>query len=69
MATDKERIDKLEVDMVDVKTRLAVAESNIEEMSRRLEKIDNNTSWTVRLLLSGIIVAVLNLILKGGVNL
>ena len=69
MATDKERIDKLEVDMVDVKTRLAVAESNIEEMSKRLEKIDNNTSWTVRLLLSGIIVAVLNLILKGGVNL
>lgn len=69
MATDKERIDKLEIDMVDVKTRLAVAESNIEEMSRRLEKIDNNTSWTVRLLLSGFIVAVLNLILKGGVNL
>lgn len=69
MATDKERIDKLEVDMVDVKTRLAVAESNIEEMSRRLEKIDNNTSWTVRLLLSGFIVAILNLILKGGVNL
>lgn len=69
MATDKERIDKLEVDMVDVKTRLAVAESNIEEMSRRLEKIDINTSWTVRLLLSGFIVAVLNLILKGGVKL
>lgn len=69
MATDKERIDKLEADMVNVKTRLAVAESNIEEMSRRLEKIDNNTSWTVRLLLSGIIVAVLNLILKGGVKL
>lgn len=69
MATDKERIDKLEVDMVDVKTRLAVAESNIEEMSRRLEKIDSNTSWTVRLLLSGFIVAVLKLILKGGVNL
>lgn len=69
MATDKDRIDKLEVDMVDVKTRLAVAESNIEEMSRRLENIDNNTSWTVRLLLSGFIVAVLNLILKGGVNL
>ena len=69
MATDKERLDKLEVDMVNVKTRLAVAESNIEEMSRRLEKIDNNTSWTVRLLLSGFIVAVLNLILKGGVNL
>lgn len=69
MATDKERIDKLEVDMTDVKTRLAVAESNIEEMSRRLEKIDSNTSWTVRLLLSGFIVAILNLILKGGVNL
>lgn len=69
MATDKERIDKLEVDMVDVKTRLAVAESNIEEMSRRLEKIDSNTSWTVKLLLSGFIVAILKLILKGGVNL
>ena len=69
MATDKERIDKLEVDMANVKTRLAVAESNIEEMSRRLEKIDSNTSWTVRLLLSGFIVAILNLILKGGVNL
>lgn len=69
MSTDKERINKLEVDMVDVKTRLAVAESNIEEMSRRLEKIDSNTSWTVRLLLSGFIVAILNLILEGGVNL
>lgn len=69
MATDKERIDKLEVDMVDVKTRLAVAESNIGEMSRRLEKIDNNTSWTVRLLVGGFIMAVLNLILKGGVSI
>lgn len=62
-------VDMLRNDVVDIKTRLAVAESNIEEMSRRLEKIDNNTSWTVRLLLSGIIIAVLNLILKGGVNL
>lgn len=62
-------VDMLRNDVVDIKTRLAVAESNIEEMSIRLEKIDNNTSWTVRLLLSGIIIAVLNLILKGGVNL
>ena len=69
MPTDKERIDKLEVDMVDVKTRLAVAESNIGEMSRRLEKIDNNTSWVVRLIIGGYIMAVLGLLTKGGVTL
>lgn len=63
---NEERIGKLEEDMTYVKTRLAVAESNIQDVKEDLTSIKNNTNWILRLIIGAIIMAVLGLILKGG---
>lgn len=61
-------VDMLRNDMVDVKTRLAVAESNIRDMREDIGTIKSNTTWILRLILGGIMGAVLSFILKGGVQ-
>lgn len=67
MATEQEQIDLLRGDMIDVKTRLAVAESNIKETKEKLGKIDANTTWTMRIILTAVILAILDSVMKGGV--
>lgn len=64
----EQRIAKLEADMVDVKTRLAVAESNIKDMREDISAIKSNTTWILRLIIGGIVGAVLSFILAGGVQ-
>lgn len=61
-------VDMLRNDMVDVKTRLAVAESNIKDMREDIGTIKSNTTWILRLIIGGIMGAVLSFILKGGVQ-
>lgn len=61
-------VDILRSDMVDVKTRLAVAESHIKDMREDIGTIKNNTTWILRLIIGGIVGAVLSLILRGGVQ-
>jgi len=46
---------------------LAVAESTIVKVEQKIERIDSNTSWTVRLIIGAIIMAVIRIILKGGI--
>jgi hypothetical protein len=62
----QKQIDGLREDMIDVKTRLAVAESNIREMRQQLIKIDSNTTWTVRLVMGAILLGIINVVLNGG---
>jgi predicted nucleic acid-binding Zn-ribbon protein len=62
----EQRIQKLEADMVDVKTRLAVAESNIKDMREDISAIKNNTTWILRLIVGTIVLALLGLIIQGG---
>lgn len=61
----EQRIQKLEADMVDVKTRLAVAESNIKDMREDISAIKSNTTWILRLIIGGIVGAVLSFIIQG----
>ncbi|ABI36840.1 hypothetical protein [Geobacillus virus E2] len=61
-------VDMLRSDMVDVKTRLAVAESNIKDMREDIGTIKNNTTWILRLIIGGIVGAVLSIIIQGGVQ-
>lgn len=63
----EERVTKLEYDMTDVKTRLAVAEAGLKDMKEDMQSIKNNTTWLLRLVIGAIIGAVLVLVLKGGV--
>jgi cation transport ATPase len=71
----EQRVAKLEADvtmlrddMVDVKTRLAVAESNIRDMKEDISTIKSNTTWILRLIIGGIVGAVLSFIIQGGVQ-
>lgn len=64
----EQRVTKLEADMVDVKTRLAVAESNIRDMKEDISTIKSNTTWILRLIIGGIVGAVLSFIIQGGVQ-
>ncbi|MDZ7370210.1 MAG: hemolysin XhlA family protein [candidate division KSB1 bacterium] len=61
-------VDMLRSDMVDVKTRLAVAESNIKDMREDIGTIKNNTTWILRLIIGGIVGAVLSFIIRGGIQ-
>lgn len=68
-------VDMLRNDMVDVKTRLAVAESNIKDMREDIRAIKDDTKWLRRTITNAIIVSVVGGIvaivfaaLKGGVQ-
>ncbi len=54
--------------MVDVKTRLAVAESNIKDMREDISAIKNNTTWILRLIVGGIVGALLTFMFRGGMQ-
>ena len=64
-----DRVTKLEYDMTDVKTRLAVAEAGLKDMKEDMQSIKNNTTWLLRLVIGAIIGAVLALVLKEGGHL
>ncbi|OQP13141.1 hemolysin XhlA family protein [Geobacillus thermoleovorans] len=64
----EEDVDMLRNDMVDVKTRLAVAESNIKDMREDIGTIKSNTTWILRLIIGGIVGALLTFIIQGGVQ-
>lgn len=62
-----ERVIKLESDVSDLKTRMAVAEAGIKDVKEDLSSIKNNTNWILRLIVGAIVTALLGLIVKGGV--
>lgn len=71
----EQRVSKLETetvdiknDIVDIKTRLAVAESNIKDIKEDLSSIKNNTAWIIRLIIGAIVLAVLGFISQGGIG-
>lgn len=60
------RLNKLENDMTDMKTRVAVAESNIKEIREDISGIKDNTTWILRLVIGGIIGAIITFLASGG---
>lgn len=67
---DKERrLSKLESDMTDIKTRVAVAESNIREIREDISGIKENTTWILRLIIGGIIGAIITFFASGGFSI
>lgn len=63
----EDRVRKLEEDVADMKTRLAVAESSIKDIKEDLSSIKSNTNWIIRLIIGAIVLAVLGFISKGGI--
>jgi uncharacterized membrane protein len=57
---DSERIDRLEIKVGDIEKRMAVAETDIKDIKEDLKDIKDNTTWILRLVIGGIITAVVS---------
>ncbi|MEH7350666.1 hemolysin XhlA family protein [Gottfriedia acidiceleris] len=62
-----DEIKELQEKIAEIKERLAVAESTIIKIEQKIERNESNTSWNVRLIIGAIIMAVIRIILKGGI--
>lgn len=60
------KVEKIENDVSDLKTRMAVAESNIKELREDIGGIKDNTTWILRLVIGGLIMAVVAFLINGG---
>jgi hypothetical protein len=72
----EKRVDKLEQDIRDLKhdssdhkTRIAVAETNIQDIKVDLGDIKNNTTWIIRLVVGAILLAMLGFYVTQGGSL
>ncbi|MGH1288750.1 hemolysin XhlA family protein [Bacillus toyonensis] len=54
-------------DIRNLETRTTINEKDISTINKQLEKISTNTVWILRIVISAIVMAVLGLILKGGI--
>ncbi|MEC0902835.1 MULTISPECIES: hemolysin XhlA family protein [Bacillus] len=53
-------------DIRNLETRTAGNEKDIININKQLDKISANTTWILRLIVGGIVGAILTLLLKGG---
>jgi hypothetical protein len=67
MATEQERIQKLEDEMLTIKIDVAVAKSDITGIKNKLDKIDLNVSKLVWLVVGSVVLAIINMALNGGI--
>ncbi|HDR8470168.1 TPA: hemolysin XhlA family protein [Bacillus cereus] len=54
-------------DIRNIETPTTINEKDISTINKQLEKISTNTTWILRIVISAIVMAVLGLILKGGI--
>ncbi|WP_142315444.1 hemolysin XhlA family protein [Bacillus wiedmannii] len=54
-------------DIRNLETRTTINEKDISTINKQLEKISLNTTWILRLVIGAIVMAVLGLLLKGGI--
>ena len=65
----EDEVNSLEDEVNSLKTRLAVAESSIKEINEDVSNIKDNTTWTLRLVIGGLIGGVISFIFSGGFNI
>lgn len=61
MEGNVERLSRLEERVTALETRTAVNESDIRTLKEKLDKIDNNTTWVLRLIIGAVITGILKL--------
>jgi hypothetical protein len=76
LAIENEILQKyrgIEEDVKDHEARIRILEVdntahklNIKDLRRSMDKIENNTTWILRLVIGGIVSALLALLIKGG---
>lgn len=65
---EQQRITSLEGEVSNLKTRMAVAESNIAEIRQDIGGIKDNTTWILRLIIGGLVAAIIAFLISGGFN-
>lgn len=55
-------------EIAELKVRMAVHTQRIETLERSIENIEKNTTWTVRLIIGAIILALIGFVTKGGLQ-
>lgn len=63
----KQDIKEIKLEMKNLEMRTTGNEKDIININKQLDKISVNTTWILRLVVGGIIGAILTLLLKGGV--
>ncbi|HDR4886275.1 TPA: hemolysin XhlA family protein [Bacillus cereus] len=54
-------------DIRNLETRTTINEKDISTINKQLEKISLNTTWILRIVISVIVMAVMGLVLTGGI--
>ncbi|MBG9611673.1 hemolysin XhlA family protein [Bacillus thuringiensis] len=54
-------------DIRNLETRTTINEKDISTINKQLEKISLNTTWILRIVISAIVMAVMGLVLTGGI--
>lgn len=62
----KRDVEACKGDISDLKMRVALAEKDIKSTIAKLDKIDANTTWILRLILGSILTALLGLVIMNG---
>jgi len=63
-----DRLDVVENRVNKLELADAVTNERMNSIQKSLGKIDSNTSWIMRLIISGIILAIMTFLVKGGFN-
>lgn len=59
--------DKLSKKVNIMEIKQTRAEARIEHIEKKLDKIESNTTWILRLIMGAIVMAVIGLVIQGGV--
>ncbi|HHL0974512.1 TPA: hemolysin XhlA family protein [Bacillus cereus] len=54
-------------DIRNLETRTTINEKDISTINKQLEKISLNTTWILRIVISAIVMAVMGLVVTGGI--
>lgn len=54
-------------DICNLETRTTINEKDISTINKQLERISLNTTWILRIVIGAVVMAVLGLLLKGGI--
>lgn len=66
---DKQRLENAVNKINSLEIRVAVVEATIKEVKEDIDSIKDNTTWILRLVVGGIIGAVITFLLNGGLGL